>query len=169
MKFQRTNANAHRQNVVNTKDPPVRERTAEVYMRHARLFLGWIVDARGGGAARIPTDPAPSGGGEADDGGRRPSSPLTSPPRTAVRTSAGGDAGAVRAGLWSGVRERTGDGPASPADPDGSTTIVAGMKRAVSLYDVFPSADADSAAPVLQYILWLRSERGISSNYEANM
>ena len=70
-------------------------------------------------------------------------------------------------GLWGSVYERTGDGLASPIDPDGVT--IADAKCAVSLYDVFPSADTESAAPVLQYILWLRSERGISSNYEANM
>ena len=138
-------------------------------MRHARLFLGWIVDARadGGGAACISKALAPSGGGETDDRGRLPSSPLASSSRTSVPAPSGGDVETVRLGLWGSVHERTGDGLASPIDPDGVT--IAGAKRAVSLYDVFPSADTKSAAPVLQYILWLRSERGISSNYEANM
>ncbi|EJK46668.1 hypothetical protein THAOC_34649, partial [Thalassiosira oceanica] len=156
------------QQASSVSDPPVRERTAEVYMRHARLFLGWIVDARGGGGgtACISKALASSGGGETDDGGRRPSSPLASS-RTAVPAPSGGDADAVRASMWSCVRERTGESSASPIDPDGGK--IAGVKRTVSLYDVFPSADTDSAAPVLQYILWLRSERGISSNYEANM
>ena len=43
------------------------------------------------------------------------------------------------------------------------------LKQQVSLVDIFPDASTESAACVLEYILWLRSYRDISSNYEANI
>jgi hypothetical protein len=43
------------------------------------------------------------------------------------------------------------------------------LKRSLSLCDIFPNPSAESASSVLQYLLWLRMERCISQNYEANM
>ncbi|KAL3788275.1 LOW QUALITY PROTEIN: hypothetical protein HJC23_011907 [Cyclotella cryptica] len=43
------------------------------------------------------------------------------------------------------------------------------LKRHVSLIDIFPDNSSQSASSVLNYILWLRSQRNISSNYEANI
>ena len=43
------------------------------------------------------------------------------------------------------------------------------LRQHISLYDIFPNSQTESASSVLQYILWLRAERGISPNYEANM
>ena len=43
------------------------------------------------------------------------------------------------------------------------------LMRQVSLIDIFPDTSTKSATCVLNYILWLRSERTISSNYEANI
>ena len=43
------------------------------------------------------------------------------------------------------------------------------LKQQVSLVDIFPDSTTQSATCVLEYILWLRSHRDISSNYEANI
>ena len=40
---------------------------------------------------------------------------------------------------------------------------------ALSLSSVFSSPDAGAAAPLIDFVLWLRSERSISASYEANV
>ena len=57
---------------------------------------------------------------------------------------------------------------ASPDAPRNENTIEE-LRRSASLYDIFPTSGTESADSVLQYVLWLRSERGILPNYEANM
>jgi len=39
----------------------------------------------------------------------------------------------------------------------------------LSIYTVFPNKAASSAHPIVDFILWLRSNRAISDSYEANM
>ncbi len=75
------------------QESPIRKATATVYIRHAKLFLGWY------------------------------------------RTSIGME--------------------------DGDDTL--------SIKDIFPNADAASAQPIVDFILWLRRTREISDSYEANM
>ena len=66
----------------------------------------------------------------------------------------------VRRNVWKHVQERI---------PSSTSDNLDDLKERISLYDIFPTSETESAAPILQYILWLRSERGVSSNYEANM
>jgi len=54
-------------------------------------------------------------------------------------------------------------------DNDERMRLQQSLKRNLSLYDIFPNPTAESVSPILQYVLWLRTERGISQNYEANI
>ncbi len=167
----------------------VREETARVYMTHARLFLGWIVDARGvlvtpseeeggkeeeedGGRDRAPSlDRALSnrvGGTGPDEGGDDARGGTTTPSSSPLRPNV---VESVRDRVWTHVRRRTAHPTsATPATPtrmhDGD---MPSLRQIMSLCDIFPNPSAESSSPVLQYVLWLRSERGISQNYEANM
>ncbi|KAL3823654.1 hypothetical protein ACHAXA_009759 [Cyclostephanos tholiformis] len=147
----------------------IREETARVYMTHARLFLGWIVDARGVLISPL-SEEVEREEGSVDARGRdsssRPhsSSSHSSPLKSNVDES-------VRKLVWSNVRQRT-------TFESSSTPLQTGveggggmrsLRRNLSLCDIFPNPSAESASPVLQYVLWLRSERGISQNYEANI
>ena len=64
----------------------------------------------------------------------------------------------VQSQIWKRVRERVG---AQSTDDE--------LKQNASLVDIFPDTSTQSATCVLNYILWLRSHRDISSNYEANI
>ena len=137
-------------------EPPIRERTAEVYMRHARLFLGWVVDARENvmdmnilnelddekDAVELPTP-------------TKSSSPLTA---STSKASAIREAVDVRKAMWKRLKQRI-----------GKDATAADMKRNLSLTDIFLDQNTESATCIVQYILWMRSERSISSNYEANI
>jgi len=79
-----------------SQDSPIREATAQVYMRHARQFLGWYVQS-------FLSDKS--------------------------------------------FEER------------GSVTV----------FDIISSPEKESAAPILEFIIWLRSNRNISVSYEANL
>ena len=137
-------------------EPPIRERTAEVYMRHARLFLGWVVDAR----ENVMDMDILNGLDDGDDDIVVPIQTKSSSPLTAStsKASAVSEAINVRKAMWKRLRQRIGK-DATPED----------MKRNLSLTDVFKDQSTDSATCIVQYILWMRSERSISSNYEANI
>ena len=181
----------------------IREETARVYMTHARLFLGWVVDARG---VLLPHDPSeeeevrrlidwglmsPHDGEEAWGGGSGPgdgrgaegvslssraSSSSSSPMNLPSSPMKSNVAGSVRKMVWKNVIRRTTSSsslppPSShaPSRSDEWVDRMRSLRRSLSLYDIFPNPSAESASLVLQYVLWLRSERGISQNYEANM
>ena len=82
-----------------SQEAPIRHATAEVYVRHAKLFLGWCVKHKTGGSDR--------------------------------------------------------DGNDTCSNP--------------SLYSIIPNKEKESAQIVLDFVLWLRSERQISASYEANL
>jgi hypothetical protein len=75
------------------QEDPIRPATAEVYERHARLFLGWCVSVHN----------------------------ATTPPAS------------------------------------------------ISLWDIIPNADKDSATLIINFVMWLRSDRNSSVRYEANV
>jgi len=146
-------------------DRPIREQTAKVYMTHARLFLGWIVDARG---VLSETDVLDDFLKEEEDtaGDVEPTIPMHSSPLATLSngmpSSGINTANTVRLDVWKRVQERMSSTSTLQNEKED-------LKQSVSLYDIIPTSETDSAAPILQYILWLRSERGISSNYEANI
>jgi hypothetical protein len=181
----------------------IREETARVYMTHARLFLGWVVDARG---VLLPHDPSeeeevrrlldcglmsPHDGEEAWGGGSGPgegrgaegvslssraSSSSSSPMNLPSSPMKSNVAGSVRKLVWKNVLRRTISSSSlpppslhAPSRSDEWVDRMRSLRRSLSLYDIFPNPSAESASSVLQYVLWLRSERGISQNYEANM
>ena len=80
-------------------------------------------------------------------------------------SSVADNAESIRMNVWKHVLERTASLPSSIQ----STVEKENLQQCISLYDIIPSSDTESAAPILQYILWLRSEREISPNYEANV
>ncbi|KAL3764320.1 hypothetical protein ACHAW5_008917 [Stephanodiscus triporus] len=140
----------------------IREETARVYMTHARLFLGWIVDARG----VLPPQPRSGAGGRegVDETSRSPSSSysFSSPMKSNV-------VGSVRELVWANALRRTSSSLLSASQNDDGEDKMRYLKRSLSLCDIFPNPSAESASSVLQYLLWLRSERCISQNYEANI
>lgn len=79
------------------QESPIRKATANVYLRHAKLFLGW----------------------------------------------------------YSNVRSTTSRNDSSINN--------------VSIHHIFPTKDATSSQPIIEFILWLRQTRDISHSYEANM
>ena len=137
-------------------EPPIRDRTAEVYMRHARLFLGWVVDARGNILDMDLLNELDKG----DDAVEEQSATKSSSPLTASTSKASviSEAINVRKAMWKRLQQRIGK-DATSAD----------LKRNLSLTDIFLDQNTDSATSIVQYILWMRSERSISSNYEANI
>ena len=151
-------------------EAPIREQTAKVYLTHARLFLGWMVDARG---VLSDTDPLEKLGSDAESGESFVqekgedvgySSPLATTSSGTV-SSQSNDANSVRVQTWKNVLERVG----ASDDTEQAQIQKELLKRSISLFDIFPTSQTESASPILQYILWLRSERHISPNYEANM
>eukprot|EP00984_Skeletonema_dohrnii_P002129 scaffold724_cov107-Skeletonema_dohrnii-CCMP3373.AAC.5 len=137
-------------------EPPIRDRTAEVYMRHARLFLGWVVDARGNILDMDLLNELDKG----DDAVEEQSATKSSSPLTASTSKASviSEAINVRKAMWKKLQQRIGK-DATSAD----------LKRNLSLTDIFLDQNTESATSIVQYILWMRSERSISSNYEANI
>lgn len=145
-----------------TSDKPIREQTAKVYLTHARLFFGWIVDARGVLSETDLLDVVLKGEEDAEEQpAHGHSSPLAILP-DGMPSSLADTANTVRLEVWKQVRERM---SFSSSLQNGKEEL----RQSVSLHDIIPTSQSDSAAPILQYILWLRSERGISSNYEANI
>lgn len=136
-------------------EPPIREKTAEVYMRHARLFLGWVVDARGNILDMDILNELDKGDDDVEVHTATKSSPLTA---STSKASVISEAINVRRAMWKRLQQRIGK-DASPTD----------MKRNLSLTDIFLDQNTESAKCIVQYILWMRSERSISSNYEANI
>ena len=181
----------------------IREETARVYMTHARLFLGWVVDARGVLLPHVPSEEeevrrlldcglmSPHDGEEAWGGGSGPgegrgaegvslssraSSSSSSPMNLPSSPMKSNVAGSVRKLVWKNVLRRTISSSSlpppslhAPSRSDEWVDRMRSLRRSLSLYDIFPNPSAESASSVLQYVLWLRSERGISQNYEANM
>ncbi len=86
-----------------SQESPIRKATATVYIRHAKLFLGWWT--------KYQYD-------------------------------------------QSDLKNNTGTGK---------------ILENISIYDIFPNDKATTAQPVIDFILWLRKNRDISSSYEANM
>lgn len=149
-------------------DAIIRDQTAKVYLTHARLFLGWIVDARDvldGGSHQI--DEVLNE--DIDGSETQITSSLVSSfsgisslysSSTTTNNMAQHD---VRKQVWKNVLERK---SATNTSTQNKKEI---LRHDISLHDIFPNSQTESASPVLQYILWLRVERGISPNYEANM
>jgi hypothetical protein len=77
-------------------ETPIRAATANIYLRHAKLFLGWYWDIH---LSQQPTN----------------------------------------------------------------------QKESLSLYSIFPSKEKEYAAPILKFVLWLRTSRRIAVSYEANL
>ena len=147
-------------------DAPIREQTAKVYLTHARLFLGWIVDARGVlvEGSDVMLDVFLRGGVDGgEEGAGEEEKPLSSSPLGSLSGNNAliNAADSVRMQTWQNVLKRT--SPASNGEDNDH------LKQSISLYDIFPTSQTESASPILQYVLWLRNERGISPNYEANI
>ena len=109
--------------------------------------------------------------GDGNEPTMMPSSLLAATPSSknnGMASSLTNRANTVHLHAWKHVQERT-----SSSSKSTTTTIQnnerENLQQSISLYDVFPSSQTDSADAILQYILWLRFERGISANYEANM
>jgi len=88
-----------------SQEDPIRPATANVYLTHARLFLGWY------------------------------------------------------------LKKTAGNSP--QADYSGRT--VSGMSSPPSIYEIIPDKTKDSAKPMMDFVVWLRSNRSISASYEANL
>jgi hypothetical protein len=163
-------------------DTTIRDQTAKVYMTHARLFLGWVVDARGvllldEDSSQLDEVLSEEGGGSSSSSSSRSvqetqfTSSLVSSYYSGITSSSTANnnmAKHIRKQVWRNVLERS---PTllSSFTPERTTSKEEILRQHISLYDIFPNSQTESASIVLQYILWLRAERGISPNYEANM
>ncbi len=136
-------------------EPPIRERTAEVYMRHARLFLGWVVDARESILGKDLLNELDERDTDEVQLATKSSSPLAT---STSKASVLSEAINIRKAMWKRLQQRIGK-DATPED----------MKRNLSLTDIFLDQNTESVSSIVQYILWMRDERRISSNYEANI
>jgi len=155
-------------------DTPIREQTAKVYLTHARLFIGWMLDVRGvllsEDEERVLLDEL-----FGSDENREEVSPADkcdgmTPSLLGTSSTTADDAKSVRIKVWKHALDRTSTTSSSSSTIEPPSAVdKPSLQQSMSLYDIFPSSDTESAAPVLQYILWLRSERGISPNYEANV
>ena len=91
----------------------------------------------------------------------------TSPKKLLKSSSAGVDSKKIHKEMWKRVSERSdSEQTCSNLTNDDREEL---LKQRVSLVDIFPDALTQSATCVLNYILWLRAHRDISSNYEANI
>ncbi|KAL7548297.1 hypothetical protein ACHAWF_011579, partial [Thalassiosira exigua] len=144
-------------------ETPIREQTASTYLTHARQFLGWMVDARGVlSRSDVLEDMCRENAVKEEE----PAPSLSLAISSKGTTSDAADT--LRLNAWRNVRERLSSG----TEASNSCLLGAmkeGLRENVSLWDIFPTPQVESAAPVLQYILWLRSERAVSPNYEANI
>jgi hypothetical protein len=148
-------------------------------MTHARLFLGWIVDARGvlldDDERKILDQEVGVGRGREVDQEVEISlqQQTSSPMKTNIVQC-------VRKVMWTNVLQRISSSLSSTSsltnpmldDEDNEERmllLLQSLKRSLSLYDIFPNPMAESVSPILHYVLWLRTERGISQNYEANI
>jgi len=89
----------------NQGEDPIRPATANVYMRHALLFLGWYIGTMKKQNDKVHVDKGP--------------------------------------------------------DENWSTNL--------SIYDIVPSKEKESARLVIDFVMWLRRERQVSASYEANV
>ena len=142
-------------------DATIRDQTAKVYLTHARLFLGWVVDARGvldedNQLVEVLKEGSEDYEKQITSSLAQSFSSFSSSPTLNVAKN-------VRKQVWKNVLDRK----TSTFTTDGTKADT--LRHGISLYDIFPNSQTESASPVLQYILWLRAERGISPNYEANM
>ncbi len=142
-------------------DVTIRDQTAKVYLTHARLFLGWVVDARGvldedNQLAEVLNEGSDEQENQITSSLEQSFSDISSSQTLNMAKN-------VRKQVWKHVLDRK----TSSFTTDGSKADT--PRHRISLYDIFPNSQTESASPVLQYILWLRAERGISPNYEANM
>jgi hypothetical protein len=138
-------------------DATIRDQTAKVYLTHARLFLGWVVDARG--VLDMDNQLAEVLNERSDDQEKQITSSFSGISSSPTLNMAKN----VRKQVWKNILDRK----TSSFATDGSKADT--LRHGISLYDIFPNSQTESASPVLQYILWLRAERGISPNYEASM
>ena len=142
-------------------DAAIRDQTAKVYLTHARLFLGWVVDSRGvldedNQLVEVLKEGSEDHEKQITSSLAQSFSSISSSPTLNVAKN-------VRKQVWKNVLDRK----TSTFTTDGTKADT--LRHGISLYDIFPNSQTESASPVLQYILWLRAERGISPNYEANM
>ena len=107
------------------QEDPIREATAKVYIRHAKLFLGWYLN-------KYSQMEQQNG----DQTGDQPKSDH--------------------------------DGMNQGASQDDQSTL-SYNDRTVSLFEIIPNKEKDSATPLIDFILWLRSARDVSVSYESNM
>lgn len=151
-------------------DTPIREQTAKVYLTHARLFIGWMLDVRGvllsEDEEKVLLDEL-FGSKNGEGVSSADNSDGMTPSLLGTSSTTADDGKSVRIKVWKHALDRTSTSSSTTESP--SVVDKSNLKQGMSLYDIFPSSDTESAAPVLQYILWLRSERGISPNYEANV
>lgn len=147
--------------ILAVSEATIRHQTAKVYLAHARLFLGWVVDARGVlDEENLLTKLLNM---ESDAQGKKNTSSFVQSFSCISPLSTLDTAKNVRKQAWKNVLDRK----TSSFTTDGSNIGI--LRHGISLSDIFPTSQTDSASPVLQYILWLRAERAISPNYEANM
>lgn len=153
----------------------IRDQTAKVYMIHARLFLGWITDARGvlldDDERKILEQEVGVGGREVDQEVISSLQQTSSPMKTNVVQC-------VRKVMWTNVLQRISSSsfpstslsnPMLQHEDNEERMPQQSLKQSLSLYDIFPNPTSESVSPILQYVLWLRNERGTSQNYEANI
>ncbi|KAL7486318.1 hypothetical protein ACHAW6_011908 [Cyclotella cf. meneghiniana] len=145
--------------------PPIRERTAEVYQTHARLFLGWALAAREDNDMRDLV--GPHSNDEADTSKQTDTRSAADNTISLISSSKAANPENIRREMWNRVSiRRQSTIKDKILTPD---EMKIELKRHVSLIDIFPDTSTQSATSVLNYILWLRSQRNISSNYEANI
>mmetsp|Transcript_8085 Transcript_8085/g.14058 ORF Transcript_8085/g.14058 Transcript_8085/m.14058 type:complete len:145 (-) Transcript_8085:105-539(-) len=137
-------------------------------MTHARLFLGWVVDAQGVLSEEDLLDELHQITDGKEDAGNSPlSSSSLATPSSGMVSLFSNKAKTVRIQMWKNVQEW------ASSESTNVTQITQNekdcLKQNKSPYGIFPTPKTESAAPILQYILWLRSERKISPNYEANI
>ena len=120
--------------------------------------LGWMLNARNEESIKDLIDAFP------DDS----TTSATKSKQTLLSSSTtGSSTKCMQSQIWKRVTERLGSqSPDRRLDTDIAEQE---MKHNVSLVDIFPNTSVQSATCVLNYILWLRSHRDISSNYEANI
>ena len=101
------------------QEDPIREATAKVYMRHAKLFLGWYLSHY----SQLKKQDYQNGNRDGETGD------VSSADRSALKYD----------------------------------------DRTVSMFEIVPNKEKDSATPLIDFILWLRTARDVSVSYESNM
>ena len=109
------------------QEDPIREATAKVYIRHAKLFLGWYLNKY---------------------------SQMAQQNQSQIQGDQKGDQN------HDDLNKATSHGVQSKSSLNDKT---------VSLFEIVPNKEKDSATPLIEFILWLRSARDVSVSYESNM